>query len=146
MAYSIAHTQFIVTNAAKIIARRLDGTVLKGHTRNFDPSRPAFTLTIPDAPEGEREVAVRFDQLKAVFFVKDFEGNPEYSEKKEFFDPLVGRRLQVTFTDGEMIFGTSLSYDATRDGFFLFPVDKFSNNDKVFVVAAAVANVKTVSP
>ena len=135
-----------MTNAAKIIARRLDGTVLKGHTQNFDPSRPAFTLTVPDAPEGEREVSVRLDQLKAVFFVKDFAGNPEYSEKKEFFDPLVGRRLQVTFKDGETLFGTSLSYDAARDGFFLFPVDKFSNNDKVFVVAAAVAHIKTVPP
>ena len=29
---------------------------------------------------------------------------------------------------------------------FLFPVDKFSNNDKVFVVAAAVARIRTVPP
>jgi hypothetical protein len=144
VAYSISLPA--VVNNAKIIARRLDGTVLKGHTRNFDPGRSAFTLMIADAPEGEREVTIRLDQLKAVFFVKDFEGNPEYNEKKEFFDPLVGRRLQVTFTDGETLFGTSLSYDAAREGFFLFPVDRFSNNDKVFVVAAAVAHIKTVPP
>lgn len=129
---------------AKVVARYLDGHVLKGSTRNFDPNRPAFTITSVEAAPGEEDAAVRLDQLKAVFFVKSFAGQASYSERKEFVDPAAGRRLSVRFKDGEILVGTSLSYDASRTGFFLFPVDKDSNNDKIFVLAAAVAEVTTV--
>jgi hypothetical protein len=84
--------------------------------------------------------------LKAVFFVKDFDGNREHEESKEFLVPFTGRRRAVRFLDGEVLVGTSFSYDAARDGFFLFPADKFSNNEKVFVIAAAVADVERLHP
>jgi hypothetical protein len=60
-----------------------------------------------------------------VFFVQDFEGTSEYSERKEF-EPAVGAKLVVRFKDGEVLEGTSLSYDAGRDGFFIFPPDRIT--------------------
>jgi hypothetical protein len=42
--------------------------------------------------------------------------------------------------------GTSLTYDATRPGFFLFPADPQSNNERVFVVRAATTKVVPLAP
>jgi hypothetical protein len=129
---------------AKVVARFVDGRVLKGHTMNFDPNRPAFQLRLLEDAPGTEPALIRLSDLKAVFFVKDFAGVPEYSEKKEFNTISTGRRLAVRFHDDEVLLGTSVTYDAKRQGFFLFPADRFSNNEKVFVVAAAVADVSRV--
>lgn len=130
--------------AAKIIARFVDGRVLKGHTRNFDPERPVFTLHLLGAPDDAEPTPIRLNDLKAVFFVKDFEGEPRYSERKAFNDPTTGRRLSVRFNDGEVLVGSSLTYDPLKTGFFLFPADRFSNNDKAFIVAASIAEVTKI--
>jgi hypothetical protein len=126
---------------AKVVARFVDGRVLKGHTINFDPNRPTFQLRLVDDAPGGEPTLVQLGDLKAVFFVKDFAGVPEYSDKKEFNTVATGRRLAVRFHDDEVLLGTTVSYDAKRQGFFLFPADRFSNNEKVFVVAAAVAEI-----
>jgi len=130
---------------AKVVARFLDGRVLKGHTINFDPNRPTFQLRLVEDAAGAGPMLVQLSDLKAVFFVKDFAGVAEYSEKKEFNTVATGRRLAVRFRDDEVLLGTSVTYDAKRQGFFLFPADRFSNNEKVFVVAAAVADVTRVA-
>lgn len=127
--------------AAKIIARFIDGRVLKGHTRNFDPERAIFTLHLIGAPQDAEPMPIRLTDLKAVFFVKDFDGEPRYSERKAFITPAPGRRLSVRFNDGEVLVGTSLTYNPLKTGFFLFPADRFSNNDKAFIVAASIAEV-----
>lgn len=126
---------------ARVVARYLDGRVLKGHTKNFDPERDSFSLIPRNAAEGDAPVQVRIAALKALFFVGDFDGEPEYSERGEFLSPTAGRRLTVRFADGEVLVGSSLTYHPSRSGFFLFPGDPFSNNDKVFVVAAATVEV-----
>ncbi len=82
--------------------------------------------------------------LKAIFFVRDFGGNSAYEEHKKFVAgaPLSGRKMEVTFTDGEVLVGTTTGYDAQRAGFFLFPVDARSNNVRIFIVQAVVRKVK----
>ncbi len=119
--------------------------MLKGFAQNFDPARDGFSLVPRDAAEAAEAEYVRLADLKAVFFVEEFEGEPQYSERKEFLKHNAGRRLTVTFADGEVLVGTSLTYHPSRAGFFLFPGDPFSNNDKVFVVAAAVVEVGKVA-
>lgn len=41
-----------------------------------------------------------------------------------------------------MIVGSSLTYDAGRAGFFLFPADPSSNNERIYVLTAAVRKVE----
>ena len=53
----------------------------------------------------------------------------------------MGKRIQVKFKDGEVLIGYTSGYSPDRMGFFVFPSDPDSNNEKVFVVAAAAANV-----
>jgi hypothetical protein len=82
--------------------------------------------------------------LKALFFVKTFEGDNEYDERKEFItgDLAQGRKVEVTFVDGEIIQGSTVGYDPQRPGFFLLPVDKRSNNTRIFVVTSSVTNLR----
>jgi PilZ domain len=128
----------------KIVVRYADGQLLKGFTQDFHPSRPQFSLwrTIKAAPS--ERVVVPISSLKAVFFVKDFNGNPGYRERKTFTVRGQGRRIEVTFLDTEVILGTTLNYRPDAQGFFVIPVDPAANNSRVFVVATAVRRVRFV--
>lgn len=83
-------------------------------------------------------------ELKAIFFVKDFDGNYTYDERKKYFEgeKPSGRKIEVTFRDGEVLVGTTLGYDPNRPGFFVFPADPKSNNLRVFAVSSAVKKVR----
>jgi hypothetical protein len=80
--------------------------------------------------------------LKAVFFVRDFAGNPAYIEPKTVDRPPQGRKIEVTFVDGEVIPGSTLSYRPDGHGFFVRPADPGSNNIRIFVVSGAVRHVR----
>ena len=80
--------------------------------------------------------------LKAIFFVKDFVGNPAYNEMPGGDGPKHGRKVVVTFTDGEELSGATEAYNAQKLGFFMFPVGKDGNNLRVFVVNRNVRQVK----
>jgi hypothetical protein len=131
----------------KIVVRYRDGRVLKGTTENFNPQTGGFHLfTIPSAKDG-LPVSVRLAELKAIFIVQDYKGKPGRIEKKTFAarDPGQGTRLRITFSDGEVLVGHTLNYDPMSPGFFLFPADTQSNNQRVFVVNGAVKDVKRVA-
>ena len=125
----------------KVVARFADGRIWKGTTLNFSPTRPTFFLQAEDAITNSEPVTVRTSDLKAVFFVRNLEGNAEYNDLKEFVGSPAGRKVVVTFKDGERLVGTSLTYDAAREGFFLFPADPRSNNERIYVVMSAVVTV-----
>jgi hypothetical protein len=126
----------------KLVARYLDGRVVKGHTLDFSMNKDVFHLSSFDDANVTAEV--RIDQLKAVFFVKDFSGNRDYDERKEFDGscPVNCKKMEITFFDGEKLTGIAEMYMPNRKGFFLFPADKKSNTEKVFVVNKAVMDVK----
>ena len=87
---------------------------------------------------------VPLKELKAIFFVKDFVGNYLYNERKEYIqeEKPSGRKIEVTFKDGEVLVGSTLGYDPSRPGFFIFPADPKCNNIRVFAVSAAVKKVR----
>lgn len=127
---------------AKVVARFADGRVLKGYTRDFWPDGSRFHLD-PAGARAPRPVEVALDELKAVFFVRDFAGDPGYRERKAF-EPgrrYPGRKLAVVFADGEVLLGYTMSYEPGRRGFFLFPADPGGNNLRVFAVTRAVRQV-----
>ena len=129
-------------NRARIVARFLDGRILKGYTRNFDPRRRTFELFDPEGSASEGElISVRVSDLKTLFFVRDFKGDPSYKERHEFEGPFTGRRMSIQFKDGEVMVGTTFGFDAERDGFFFFPADPRSNNEKAFVNSGALKTI-----
>jgi hypothetical protein len=126
----------------KIVARFTDGRTLKGYTDDFDVTKPRFSLQIlPNAPAAAR-VPIKLADLKALFFVRDFGGNPEYRERKTFCGPTQGRKIQVTLVDGEVIVGTTQGYRAGGPGFYVTPADPRANNAKIFLVSSAVRQVR----
>jgi hypothetical protein len=128
----------------KIVAHFQDGRILKGFTQDFLPTKPTFHLTPTDAPQQSKPLEVRLADLKAVFFVKDLAGGPTpHSHRQEFAPgkPVVGRKVQVVFSDGELLVGTTQGYDPKRQGFFVFPADPETNNERVFVVTGATQQV-----
>ena len=129
----------------KVVARYSDGRIIKGFTQDFFPNRDSFHLfQTTKASGGAIEVFVR--ELKAIFHVQDFKGNPFYEERKVYMEgeKPSGRKVEVTFVDGEVLVGSTLGYDPKRQGFFFFPVDPKSNNERVFAVSSAVRQVRYV--
>lgn len=124
----------------KVVVRYKDGRVVKGTTRDFVPGKAVFHLEIAG---GREPVEVTVEDLKAIFFVKEFDGNPQYTEAKCFSDPGSGKgkRIVVNFKDGEVLSGYTLGYDANRPGFVVMPSDDRSNNKRVYVVRSSVASV-----
>ena len=119
----------------KVVARYLDGRVIKGTTQDFIPSRSFFHVIVSPGTAG---VQVRLDELKAVFFVKDLQGNPDRVDVPAFTrgpgENAYGKKIAVRFADGELLCGYSLAYAPGREGFFLAPMNTAGNNERVFVV------------
>jgi len=127
----------------KVVVRFSDGRVLKGTTEDFYPNRPGFHLR----PLGGSEVLdIRCKELKAVFFVKDFAGDPKRHEARGFeratTDISRGKKIAIRFKDGELVFGYTLTYMPDRSGFFMTPSDPASNNLRVYVLTHATREVK----
>jgi hypothetical protein len=80
--------------------------------------------------------------LKAVFFVRDFDGNPAYIDRDVGGGAAAGRRVEVTFVDNEVVRGTTLSYRPDGYGFFVVPADPQANNQRIFVVSGALRHVR----
>ena len=113
---------------------------MKGSANDFFPGKDLFHLAPIDAPRENKPLELLTTGLKGLFFVKDFGGNPDYRETKEFdtTKPLVGRKIKVIFKDGELMVGTTNGYQQDRTGFFVIPADANSNNERCFVVTAGL--------
>jgi small nuclear ribonucleoprotein (snRNP)-like protein len=130
-------------DSPKVVVRYRDGRVVKGHTQDFFPGKPGFHVRPFEANSPGESVTVSFADLKAVFFVKDFAGNPQYVKKRSIEGPKPqGRLVEVTFRDGEILVGTTTGYDPKRPGFFVFPVDTQGNNIRAYLVSSAVGAVR----
>jgi hypothetical protein len=130
----------------KIVVRYQDGRVMKGITSDFMPTKDIFHLHPMDAAPTLKPLPVAVRELKAVFFVKDFAGDSQYREKKEFDTarPVPGRKIKVVFRDGELLIGTTQGYQPGRPGFFVTSIDPRSNSDRCFVISSATVQVSLV--
>ena len=131
----------------KVVAHYQDGRILKGFTVNFQPTKPTFHLTHPEASPAPEPVKVRVDELKAIFFVKDLAGRSQPAPRRQEFDPgkpVLGRKVRVVFRDGEILVGTTQGYDAKQMGFFVFPADTQTNDERIFVVKEATQQVSFI--
>jgi hypothetical protein len=123
----------------RVVARFRGGQVVRGYTNDFHPSKAHLHL-MPEEKAGET-MFVALTQLKAVFFVREFEGDPSRVDRHEFDNAQYGRKIEVTFDDGEVLRGTTLAY-REGSGFFVHPADSRSNNMRVFVSPSATLRVR----
>jgi hypothetical protein len=142
----------------KVVAHRKSGQLVKGFADldvavndqgipDSDPILLPKSLTIHSSISG-RGVSIPIDTLKAVYFVKSFEGDAAYAETK-FFNPapkIEGLWVHLTFTDGETTEGIVSNNIAfvNEPGFLMKPPDPLSNNHAVYVLKSALAHFRVV--
>jgi uncharacterized protein DUF6982/PilZ domain-containing protein len=124
----------------KVIARFRDGRLVRGYTADFHPSKPQLHLS--SEPHSSDTLFLQLSQLKALFFVRDFNGDQARVDRHEFGSTPQGRKVVVTFHDGETLIGSTLGYRGEGDGFFVQPADPRSNNLRVFVAPGATQQVR----
>jgi hypothetical protein len=130
----------------KIVIHFADGRTKKGVTNNFSADREFFHFIPLGASAESIPIEIHLADLKAVFFVKEFDFNPRFRNQKDV-EPvknIFGRRIKVLFKDGEILTGTTTTYNINRPGFFINPDDPSSNNERCFVIRKATKDI-TVS-
>jgi hypothetical protein len=127
----------------KVVARYINGRMIKGITHDFFPNKDRFHIVPADNPL-DKPIEVTLKHLKAVFVVRSFDGDSGYVERKKYQegDTPYGTPLEVTFTDGEVMVGSSMGFDPRREGFFLSPVDPEGNNLRVFVITSTLKTIR----
>ena len=142
----------------KVVAHVRGGKLVKGILRHLDGEdiedivRHDLFKHGPEVPihacDSSEQVNLGLDSLKALFFVKSFEGSPDYSEVKFFHsNPAVeGLWVQVKFHDGEVIEG--ILHNSVRHvldaGFFLKPPDPLSNNKLIYVLKKSLEDFRVL--
>lgn len=125
-----------------MVVLQFGGRTLKGYSSRAEwPSEAdlgSFKVTPPilllDSGRLER---IPLDGLKAIFFVKSFEG--KWHDDLRFHDHLAPSDclwVRATFHDGEVIEGLIMnnSQHVLHPGFYLYPVDPEGNNLLMYVL------------
>jgi hypothetical protein len=131
----------------KVVARFKDGKIIKGFTNDFYPNKDVFHIS--GTERGKDLTEVKIPDLKALFFVKSFEGKKDH---REYDHPAVveklgktpGIKLKVVFSDGEQLLALTQGYDPSRKGFFIFCPDPESNWERAFVVKLSTKEVRRI--
>ena len=130
--------------SAKVVARLLNGTVIKGTSLDVNPDRPFCHIRGAD----DVNHLVALADLKALFFVKDFTGNAAHRDSNAI-DPSDARmrgakKIQIRFADGETLAGITHHFPPSRPFFFVVPADADTNNIRILVNRGAVAEFRAL--
>lgn len=128
----------------RIVVRYIDGQLLRGYTNDFHPERAHLHLSPHPNCQANERLLVPFPRLKAVFFVKSLEGNPQRVDDQTFDGPAGARKVEVSFRDGEVMRGSAANYKPNAKGYFLQPPNGRGNNIRVYVMSAAVRQLRFV--
>lgn len=132
----------------RVVVRTTAGDTIKGYTGDFSRHKTSFLLSIEDGDVKINQI-IQLKDLKAVFFVKTFEGN--FLHKKQLYfdeDLSYGKKIIVIFQDGEKFMGRveAMHSDPGDTGFFIFPLDKESNIIRAFFLNTAIVDIKDYMP
>ena len=123
----------------KVYVRRFDRKMLAGYVS------PHAFLRADGIEVIDREaevVLVPYEQTRAVYFVRDFKGNPEPDQRKAFASrpKLGGLWVQMQFRDGEALEGVMPNdlLQVGEHGVTITPPDANANTQKVFVPRSAL--------
>lgn len=126
----------------QVVARYLDGRMVKGTSLDVAPAKPTCHVRTTD--QGMVEVVLA--DLKALYFVKTPEGNPahDYAAEPTPGDPrLAGsHRVTLAFKDAEQMAGLVNRYPPIGDFFWVLPVDGKGNTIRVLVNRAAIKQIR----
>ena len=126
----------------KVVAHFIDHDILKGTSMDVDVGKPVCHIRNPERGNVEVDLSL----VKALFFVRDFDGKPQYDETHE---PQSGdarlrgsHLVELTFSDGEKLGCLMNRYPPNRPFFFVLPMDQNSNNIRILINRAAVRSMR----
>ena len=129
----------------KVVVRKLDHVVIKGFVDSASYLRPSGIEMLDR--EG-RALLIPLPEIKGVFFVREFDGDPQRSERKLFLSRprMAGLWVQMTFKDNEVMEGLLPSnlVEFGPEGFLVTPADLYSNNLKIFVPRTALSKISVL--
>jgi hypothetical protein len=134
-----------------VVAKYRDGKMIKGVTYNFGSEKRSFHVVPLTDEKGEgtkKGVEVVTSELKAIFFVKSLEGRKGLptlegllEEEEEQTSAI---KVRVLFHDGETLIGWTHGYSREKQGFFIVPLEKESNNLRIFVVFNSAQEIEVL--
>ena len=112
---------WVSRSPGRVVVRYADGRVLKGYA-DFDPEQSCLRLVPLGEPEAEG-LEIPLAELKAVFFVRSFDGDPVHDESKDLYQarPPDTRKVSVRFRDGEELVGPHATARPVSCGALLHP-------------------------
>jgi hypothetical protein len=127
----------------KLVVHFKDGRLIKGTSFKLDPRTKGFYLLLRQTSDKmQEEVYVEFADLKAIFFVKNFDGKPleDQTVRKEYVPE--GHEITVRFKDGEILEGFALGgYIDSSERFYVDLRSGKDNNYAALVERLAVKDL-----
>jgi len=120
--------------------RKLDKDLVKGYVdaEHFTASGGVQVLDL----EGRLQT-IPLEHIKGIYFVREFDGQPDRPERKVFLSRprLTGLWVRMTFKDAEVLDGLMSENLLALEphGFLVAPPDVYSNNLKIFIPRSALA-------
>ena len=128
----------------KVVAHFRDGRTVKGYMLGLAPDEDVVYMVPPNLDSYGVE-AVSISHLKAIFFVKSFDGDRHRLKcnalAKQALRKMVEPKVKVTFRDAEVLYGTIADGHSKDQNFFVAPADKHNNNNMVYVVSDSTLSV-----
>jgi hypothetical protein len=142
----------------RVVAHLRGGKLVKGYTDVFpaddlekllQEAPLALPEKLPIRGAVTRQVqSVSVDALKALFFVRSFEGRNQYDEIKFFENhpPVQGLWVRLKYYDGEASEGVvhNSLHHLVNPGFYLKPPDPASNNRFIYVLKSALSDFRVL--
>lgn len=136
----------------KVVARGRSGGMVKGFLESITDlekfkhtSLKSDEISVCPADSSPTSV-LKIDSLKAVFFVKSFDGNPEYREAQYFTEAPVyqGIWVRVRFFDNEVLEGIMQNgiRPFVEPGLLLTLPDPKSNNEAAYVIKSSLSELQ----
>jgi Family of unknown function (DUF6982) len=125
-----------------VVVHKTDGTLIKGSLEcdaGVAPAKPSSPLPGILHVRGEASgecFLIQTSETKAVFFVKSYEGNPDYDGVKFFSGiPAADLWVRIQFPDGEVLEGQMENSRRilVDSGVWVRPLDGSDNNVLVYV-------------
>jgi hypothetical protein len=129
----------------KVVIRKLDKELIKGY---LDPEAFLTPLGVELLDLEGRLLNLPLDQIKGVYFVRDFDGHPDRTERKVFLSRprMNGLWVRMTFKDAEILDGLIsqdlLSHDPL--GYHVTLPDVYSNNLKIYIPRSALVGMQVL--
>lgn len=126
----------------KVLVRRLDGQSIAGHA---SPQTYLRADGVEVLTRDGQALLIPYKDLKAVYFVREWDLPPGAEEKKLFQSrpKLGGLWVRMRFRDDDLLDGI-LPNDLlqwTEQGLTITPPDPYSNNQKIFVPRLALTEL-----